>query len=144
LSSSAQGSAFTYQGRLNEGASPATGTYDLRFTIFDFLSGGNALGGPVTNAGTVVSNGLFAVTLDFGVGVFSGPARWLEIGVRTNAGGAFTSLAPRQPLTPSPYAIYAGGVNASGIAGTISAGNIANGTITSNMLAAVAVCGARL
>ena len=29
----AQGTAFTYQGRLNSGTNPATGIYDLRFTI---------------------------------------------------------------------------------------------------------------
>ena len=28
----AQGTAFTYQGRLNNGANPTTGIYDLRFT----------------------------------------------------------------------------------------------------------------
>src|SRR5438093_7038473 len=27
----AQGTAFTYQGRLNDGANPASGSYDLRF-----------------------------------------------------------------------------------------------------------------
>ena len=27
----AQGTAFTYQGRLNDGAGPATGLYDFRF-----------------------------------------------------------------------------------------------------------------
>ena len=29
----AQGTAFSYQGRLNDGANPAAGVYDLRFTI---------------------------------------------------------------------------------------------------------------
>jgi len=38
---------------------------------------------------------------------FSGDARWLEIGVRTNgSAGAYATLSPRQPLTPSPYALY--------------------------------------
>jgi hypothetical protein len=82
-----------------------------------------------------VSNGLFTVALDFGSGIFDGNPRWLEIGVRTNAGVAFAVLSPRQPLTPAPYAIYAGGVNAAGISGTILAGNIGAGTITANMLA---------
>ena len=39
----AQGTAFTYQGRLNDGANPATGIYDLRFTIYDALTGGGAV-----------------------------------------------------------------------------------------------------
>jgi len=54
-----------------------------------------------------VSNGLFTVTLDFGGGVFTGQARWLEIAVRTNGSGAFTALQPRQELMPAPYALYA-------------------------------------
>ena len=29
----AQGTAFTYQGRLNDGGNPANGIYDLRFTV---------------------------------------------------------------------------------------------------------------
>ena len=52
-----------------------------------------------------MSNGLFTVTLDFGAGVFDGNERWLEIGVRTNGGGGFNALTPRQPITSSPYAI---------------------------------------
>src|SRR5687767_6158432 len=79
----AQGTAFTYQGRLNDGASPANGTYDLKFALFDAASTGNQVGGALTNAATAVSNGLFIVTLDFG-NQFPGPDRWLEIGVRTN------------------------------------------------------------
>ena len=54
----------------------------------------------------VVSNGLFTVTLDFGTGVFNGDARWLDIAVKTNSAGGFTTLMPRQPLTPSPYVPY--------------------------------------
>ncbi len=112
----AQGTAFTYQSRLNDGANPATGVYDLRFTIYDAAGGGNA-GGVFTNAATPVTNGLFTVTLDYGSGVFDGNARWLEIAVRTNGATAFTTLAPRQPLTPTPYAILAG--TAGGLSGTL-------------------------
>src|SRR5215472_13869975 len=102
LSASAQGTAFTYQGRLNDGSSPATGTYDLRFTIYDAASSGNAVGGPLTNAATAVSNGLFTVTLDFGNSPFSGGApRWLNIDVRTNGGASFATLNPRQAFTPT-------------------------------------------
>ena len=38
-----QGTAFTYQGRLNDGGPPAKGTYDFAFTLFGACSGGNAL-----------------------------------------------------------------------------------------------------
>ena len=70
LSAFAQGTAFTYQGRLNDGANPATGLYDVRFSICDALANGNVVAGPLTNSATGISNGLFTVTLDFGGGVF--------------------------------------------------------------------------
>lgn len=119
----AQGTAFTYQGRLNSSGSPANGNYDLKFTLFDTNQPvNNLIGGPVTNSATAVSNGLFLVTLDFG-GVFIGSPRWLEIGVRTNGGGGFSTLTPRQPLTPSPYAIFAG--TASNLIGTLASASVA-------------------
>ncbi|MSU59183.1 MAG: hypothetical protein EXS35_13625 [Pedosphaera sp.] len=102
----AQSTAFTYQGALTDGGSPANGSYDLRFALFDALSGGAQQGVTLTNAATAVSNGLFTVTLDFG-SQFPGAARWLELGVRTNGGGSFGVLTPRQPVTPTPYAITA-------------------------------------
>lgn len=36
--------AFTYQGRLNDGANPAQGIYDLRFAIYDDAEKGAAVG----------------------------------------------------------------------------------------------------
>jgi trimeric autotransporter adhesin len=116
----AQGTAFTYQGRLNSGANPANGNYDLTFSVFGVASGVGQVGSTVTNF-TAVSNGLFTVTLDFG-NQFPGVGRWLEIGVRTNGGGSFFTLSPRQALTPAPYAITAGNltgvVPSAGVAGT--------------------------
>ena len=104
----AQGTAFTYQGRLDAGGAPANGSFDLRFAIYDAASGGSLLAGPLTNAAVAVSNGLFTVALDFGAGVFDGADRWLEIGVRTNGGlSSFTTLNPRQLITPAPYALNA-------------------------------------
>ena len=96
------------------GGNPASGSYDLKFTLFGGSSGGSAVAGPVTNAPVGVSNGLFTVMLDFGNGVFTGANRWLEIGVRTNGSvAAYATLSQRQQLTPTPYAIYAG--NASNV-----------------------------
>src|SRR6266550_695224 len=78
FSASAQGTAFTYQGRLNDGANPASGIYDLRFAIYDSTNQpGTLIAGPVTNSATGVSNGLFTVTLDFG-NQFPGANRFLE------------------------------------------------------------------
>ena len=117
----AQGTAFTYQGRLNDGNAPANGKYDLQFTIYDSPGGGLIVGGPLTNAPATVSNGLFTVTLDPGAGVLTGPARWLEIGVRTNGSvSAYQTLSPRQPLTAVPYAVTAGNVTGVVPAGSLS------------------------
>jgi hypothetical protein len=123
----AQGTAFTYQGRLFDAGSIAHGKYDLRFYLYDALSAGSIVAGPLTNSPVTVSNGLFVVSLDFGSGVFTGPSRWLEIGARSNGiAVAFTSLTPRQELTPTPYAITAenvdGPVLGSQLTGTLPGG----------------------
>jgi hypothetical protein len=102
----AQSSAFTYQGSLTDSGSPASGIYDLRFSIYDVETNGVAIS-VLTNAATTIADGLFTVTLDFGASVFDGNSRWLEIGAATNEGGAFTSLSPRQRITSTPYAIRA-------------------------------------
>jgi hypothetical protein len=101
----AQGSAFTYQGRLNDSGGTASGNYDLQFTLFDAATNGSAVAGPITNSPTVVSNGLFTVILDFGAAPFTGADLWLEIAARTN--GAFTVLSPRQKITATPYSVTA-------------------------------------
>lgn len=99
------GTGFTYQGHLDDGGNPANGTYDFQFTLFDAITLGNQVGVSVTLGDVPIFDGLFNVELDFGVGVFGGGARWLEIGVRPGAsGGAYTLLSPRQELTPAPYA----------------------------------------
>src|SRR3954454_9156232 len=77
-----QGSGFTYQGRLDDSGSPPNGSYDFILTVLD--GGGSVVAGPLTNSPTLVTNGLFTVTLDFGSGAFTGADRWLEIAVRTN------------------------------------------------------------
>jgi len=115
----AQGTAFTYQGRLNDGAAPANGSYDLTFSLFNTNLNGTPLVGPVTNSAISISNGLFTVMIDFGSSVWNGQTNWLEIGVRTNGAAGFNTLAPRQQVTPTPYAI-----TAAGVAGVISSGNI--------------------
>ena len=125
----AQGSAFTYQGRLNDGANQANGIYDLRFAIYDAASAGTQQGNLLTNSATSVSNGLFTATLDFG-NQFPGANRWLEIGVRTNGGALFAILSPRQALTPTPYAITAG--NVTGVLPSAGLAGVYGGAVTFN------------
>ena len=153
LPAAAQQTVFTYQGELADGGVPATGFYDLQFTLFDAPTNGAVLG-VVTNIGTAVDGGLFTVGLDFGAGVFDGSDRWLEIGAVVGGGGAFTILSPRQHVTATPYAIWAanaassdvlaGQLDASQLVGTISSNNIGAGSISSTMLADGAVTTAHL
>lgn len=124
--SAAQGTAFTFEGHLNDGGAPANGIYDIRASLWSAESGGSMLAGYETNSTVAVSNGLFTVLIDFGAGVFTGTKDWLEIGVRTNGAAAdFSALSPRQQLTPVPYAIFAEGANAAGLSGTIPAAGLA-------------------
>ncbi len=133
----AQGTAFSYQGQLSEGGSPANGSYDLQFSLYDAPTNGNLISGPLTNLAVAVSSGLFTTNIDFGP-VFNGTNYWLAIGVRTNdSTNVFTMLQPRQPLLPVPYAIYANSAtfanSASNVSGTVSATQL-TGTLASAQL----------
>ena len=108
----AQGTAFTYQGRLLDQGGVASGRYEMEFGLHDAVTAGTRVAGPLTNSTVAVSNGVFTVTIDFGTGAFTGNARWLQVGVRTNGSGAvFGALTPRQAVTAAPYAVMAGNLN---------------------------------
>ncbi len=77
-------STISYQGRLTDGGNPAEGEHDMRFSLYDAVSGGNQEGptlvfdGDQPNPDPVdVMGGLFQVGLTFGDGVFLGDALWL-------------------------------------------------------------------
>jgi trimeric autotransporter adhesin len=127
----AQGTAFTYQGRLNDSGSAADGTYDFRFRLASDPLANNYVGGNVITNGAPVSGGLFTVSLDFGAGIFTGSNLWLEVDVRTNGAGAYTVLSPLQPLSPAPYAIMANG--ASNLLGVLPVAQL-SGAIPSSQL----------
>lgn len=108
----AVGTAFTYQGRLEQNGSPVSGACDLQFSLWDAATAGNQVGAAETKTGVSLSAGYFSVTLDFGPGslfgpaTFAGDARWLGIGVRCPAGsGAYIPLNGRVALNPAPYAL---------------------------------------
>ena len=139
------GNAIGYQGRLIDGGVPANGSYDLRFAVFDSAQEGNQIGIVLTNAATPVADSLFAVTLDFEPGIFTGDARWLEIGVRAaGSPNAFTVCRLGNRLRPCPMRCMpppramppvSGPMAASQITGTLASSNIGAGTITAPQLA---------
>src|SRR5437016_9956081 len=97
----AQSTAFTYQRRLTDVGTPPNGMYNMQFRIFDtgIVGTGTQIGPTVTPPPVQGSAGSFSVQLDFGSGVFTGPARYLDIVVNG------TPLMPRQQITSTPYAI---------------------------------------
>jgi hypothetical protein len=101
------GNSFTYQGRLESGGIAANGSYDFIFDLYDVASGGSPIAAAQNLPGVAVNDGLFTVALDFGAGMFDGNARWLEIQVRAAGGGTYALLAPRQPVTPAPFSLFA-------------------------------------
>ena len=113
LPHSAIGTAFTYQGQLKNASGPINNNCDFQFSVWDALGAGTSPGSDLAHTNVTVSNGLFTVQLDFGVNVFTGEARWLEIAVRCPASsGSYVTLAPRQPLTPAPYAMFSSSTGA--------------------------------
>jgi len=103
------GTAFTHQGRLIDANNAADGLYDFQFKLYDDpnVANGNQVGPDVNVPDVDVIDGYFTVELDFG-SVYDGEARWLEIGVRPSELGGpnvYTTLAPRQRLTPAPQSI---------------------------------------
>ncbi len=115
--------SFTYQGELQTSGQPASGSFDLRFRLYDAAGSGSQIGSDICRNDLFITNGRFVVNLDFG-DVFTGQKRFLEIDVRPDAGAdctittGFETLAPRQELTASPNATFA--LNASS---TATAGN---------------------
>ncbi|MCE5185778.1 MAG: hypothetical protein LLF76_06600, partial [Planctomycetaceae bacterium] len=104
------GTGFTYQGRLLDANQSGAGLYDFVFTVFDSPSAGVVIAGANTLEDVQVVDGYFAAVLDFG-DVFGSEARWLEIAVRPAGDGQYTTLSPRQRLTPAPQAAYAARAN---------------------------------
>ena len=118
----AQGTAFTYQGKLNNNGSAVTGLYDFQFRLATDSVGSNHVGSAFLTNGVGVTNGLFTVTMDFGAGIFTGVNLWLQTDVRTNGGGGYTALTPLQSILPTPYAVFA--KSASNVTGTISSSSV--------------------
>lgn len=119
----AQGTAFIYQGQLDNGGAAANGSFDFEFSLYNAPTNGSLVAGPQTNFAVAVDNGLFTTNIDFGA-VFTGTNYWLSIGVRTNGStNAFTRLEPLQALLPVPYAIFAN--TASNSLGTLASNQLA-------------------
>jgi len=127
------GNEITYQARIQQSGVPLNDTADLEFRLFNALTGGVQVGSTQSISNLTVIDGDINVQLNFGTGAFNGDKRFLEISLRSPAGGgAFTTLTPRQPLTAVPYALYALSGPGSGGPWAVSGNNIFN-TNTGNV-----------
>lgn len=105
------GTEFTYQGQLSGAGTPAVGNADFRYSLFNAAEGGVQIGATLSRDNVALVNGQFTLPLDFGASAFNGEARWIEVSVRSPAGaGSFTTLAPRQQVTATPYATQTRGL----------------------------------
>ena len=96
---------ITYQGQLKQSGVPLTGTPNMSFELFDNLTGGNSVAGPIAISNVPVEDGLFQVELAFG-DVFDDTPAYLQISVDG------TVLNPRQRIAAAPLALHA--LNAGG------------------------------
>jgi hypothetical protein len=105
ISVQAQATSFNYQGRLTDASMPATsGTYDFEFALYD-ANGTLVAPNSTATTGITVTNGSFAIKLDFGSSAFNGADRYLEIRVKKPTDSNYTQLSPRQQINSAPYAI---------------------------------------
>ncbi len=101
------GTAFNFSGHLTSAGQAMNGPADLRFTLFDDPFSGMQHGPVLSFDAFAVRDGLFSLALDFGPVAFDGSARWVELAVRGSGESEFTTLLPRQSVSPTPYAIFA-------------------------------------
>lgn len=109
------GTAFTYQGQLKRLGVPVDGFIDGRFTLWSHPTStdpADQVGTTLSFDGIPVTNGLFSAALDFGSAALNGDARWLQVEVRESGdpGGKYSTLMPREPITPSPYSLQTRGI----------------------------------
>ena len=103
---------ISYQGRLSDNGSPASGSYDFQFTLRDAASAGNALGEAIKMTLSVQS-GVFSASLPWSPSLFPGSARWIEVRVRSTplSGSAVSeteapyAVLERQRIQTTPYAL---------------------------------------
>ena len=108
ISAVAQTNEITYQGKLNDGAVPANGSYDMQFQLYALDSGVEVpVGTSVEVMSVNVVNGVFTAKLDFShvAGSFTGGEHSIGMSVRAAGVASYTLLSPTQKITSAPYAI---------------------------------------
>ena len=101
-------STFNYQGQLRNAGQLVNGNVDVRFTLWDSDVAGSQIGTANSFNNYPLTDGRFALGLNFGNGAFNGDQRWVQVEFRSPAGvGQYLTLAPRDKILATPYALYA-------------------------------------
>ena len=112
------GTAITYQGQLSSGGSPANGSFNMVFKLFDAATLGSQIGPTLTFDGAggnppaiSVSNGLFTVQLGHGRASADFCCRAAMIQGRAAPAAGLTKLAFHlAPRSANPVAVVQGGI----------------------------------
>ncbi|MCH8477707.1 MAG: tail fiber domain-containing protein, partial [Wenzhouxiangella sp.] len=104
MAGTALAASLTYQGEIQDGGEPLSGSHFMQFELFTSQSGGS----PIDESFGMVNfnNGLFQAELDFDRSSFDGGALWLEITIE-DSNGNMQVLSPRQRVGASPVALFA-------------------------------------
>lgn len=108
----ARAQSFTYQGRLTNAGTPASGPHDMRFTLYDQVTGGTPVSSTVCMDNVDVVDGLFTVSLAITIPTTT-TAMFLGVEVRADAGddcsvlSGYSQLLPRQAVEAAPVASVA-------------------------------------
>jgi len=103
----AQTTAFAVQGVMSDGGTPANGTYDFQFKLFDAITEGNQISVSVIVPAVQTDNRAWRANVDFGADAFPGADRFLEISYSPAGEGNFITITPRRLVTGIPYSIRA-------------------------------------
>jgi len=99
---------FTYQGQLRNAGQLVNGAVDLKISMWDADTAGVQIGISNTFNAVPMTDGRFALGLNFGAFAFDGSNRWIQVEFRNPAGsGLYQALNPRDKITATPYALYA-------------------------------------
>ncbi len=99
---------FTYQGQLRNAGALVNGPVDLRITLWDSDVAGGQVGAMNNYQAVPITDGRFAVGLNFGATAFDGSNRWVQLEFRSPAGsGQYLTLNPRDKIMATPYAMFA-------------------------------------
>ena len=94
---------FTHQAQIKRNGVLFNGTCDMRFTLWDAGAGGTQQASYTVPTPVQVSDGVFAVEVDFGA-KFSGEARWIQAETKCADDADYQNL-PRVALNAVPYAM---------------------------------------